>query len=277
MIDMQISVEHPRALRLCDLAAAVELSSLAGWNQTAEDWRMLLDLAPAGCFAVEADGQLVSTATVVCYGKQLAWIGMVLTKPEFRGRGFARRLLGHALDYANSLGIETVKLDATDQGEQLYESFGFRAEQSVERWVRPGVSTCPAPRNSSPPAPHSYELDFGAVCADRTAMLEQLARRSDLHVRPGVFLFARSGRTSAHIGPCLAPDPSGARAVIEECIHDSPHAAWSWDLLPANHNAVALAFDLGFTRQRQLTRMTVGKPLRGRDELTYAIAGFELG
>ena len=277
MIDMQISVEHPRALRLSDLAAAVELSSLAGWNQTAEDWGMLLDLAPAGCFAIEADGQLVSTATVVSYGKQLAWIGMVLTKPKFRGRGFARRLLGHALDYANSLGIETVKLDATDQGDQLYESFGFRAEQSVERWVRPGVSTCPAPRNSSSPEPHSYELDFSAVCADRTAMLEQLARRSDLHVRPGVFLFARSGRTTAHIGPCLAPDPSGARAVIEECIHDSPRAGWSWDLFPANRNAVALASDLGFTRQRQLTRMTVGKPLRGREELIYAIAGFELG
>jgi hypothetical protein len=40
---------------------------------------------------------------------------------------------------------------------------------------------------------------------------------------------------------------------------------------------VAIASELGFKRQRQLTRMALGSPLRGRIDLIYAIAGFELG
>lgn len=277
MIAMQISVEHMRTLRPDDMAAAIELSSLAGWNQTADDWRMLLDLAPAGCFAIESDGQLVSTTTVVCYGKRLAWIGMVLTSPEFRGRGFARRLLAHALDYANSLGIETVKLDATDQGKKLYEKFGFHAEQSIERWVLPGTSNTALPGASSRPPQYSPTLDLDAICVDRTDMLEHLARRSQVYSHSKAFLFARAGRTTAYLGPCLANEPADVGVLVTECIHASPHASWSWDLLPANHNALAIASELGFNRQRQLTRMALGKPLRGRDDFIYAIAGFELG
>jgi GNAT superfamily N-acetyltransferase len=277
MIAMQISVERLRTLRAEDMDAVIKLSSLAGWNQTADDWRMLLDLSPSGCFAIESDGQLVSTTTVVCYGNRLAWIGMVLTSPQFRGRGFARRLLAHALDYANSLGIETVKLDATDQGKKLYGKFGFHPEQSIERWVRPGASNTTSPGTSSRPPRYSPRLDFDAICADRTDMLEHLARRSQVYSHSKALLFARAGRTTAYLGPCLAYELADVRVLVSDCIHASPHASWSWDLLPANHNAVAIASELGFSRQRHLTRMARGRPLRGRDDFIYAIAGFELG
>jgi GNAT superfamily N-acetyltransferase len=277
MIAMQMSTEHQRVLHPSDLAAAVELSSLAGWNQTAEDWRMLLDLAPAGCFGIEAHGQLVSTTTLLCYGQRLAWIGMVLTHPEYRGRGFARRLLAHAMDSANSLGIETVKLDATDQGKPLYENFGFHAEQSVERWVRPGVSTSEPPGRSLQSSRSSRELDLEAFGADRRIVLESLAGRSEVYANSNAFLFTRTGRTMPYLGPCVAADHNDACALITDCVQASPRANWSWDLLPANHKAVAVAAALGFTRQRHLTRMAMGRPLRGRDEFIYAIAGFELG
>jgi len=58
---------------------------------------MLLELAPQTCFGIEQDRRLVSTATLVCYGRRLAWIGMVLTHPEYRGRGFAHALEIHAV------------------------------------------------------------------------------------------------------------------------------------------------------------------------------------
>src|SRR3954452_24799436 len=138
MLVMNISTPQVRALQPRDLTTAVALSTVAGWNQTVDDWRMLLDLAPDGCFGIEAAAQLVSTTTLVCYGKNLGWIGMVLTRPEYRGRGHARKLVAHALHYADAMGIETVKLDATEQGQQLYESLGFREEQKIERWSRPG-------------------------------------------------------------------------------------------------------------------------------------------
>ena len=140
MIAMPVLAGQLRLLNSGDLAAAVKLSTSAGWNQTAEDWSMLMQLAPDGCFGIEVDGRLVSTTTLVCYGQRLAWIGMVLTDAEYRGRGFAGRLLAEALDRADSMGVETLKLDATDQGRPLYEKMGFIPEQAIERWTRVGPS-----------------------------------------------------------------------------------------------------------------------------------------
>jgi hypothetical protein len=65
--------------------------------------------------------------------------------------------------------------------------------------------------------------------------------------------------------------------VLVQAISDYGTSDIFWDLLPSNQDAVSLATELGFSTQRRLTRMFRGEQLRGRDELVYAIAGFELG
>ena len=265
-----------RLLNSGDLASALELSIAAGWNQTVDDWRLLLSSPQAHCFAIEIDGQVVSTTTLICYGQQLAWIGMVLTKPEYRGRGFARRLFAHTLEHAASIGIQTLKLDATDQGRPLYEGFGFQAEQVVERWARPGDSAAYSHKSSSRLNEELQRFDNQAFGADRSLVLEQLANRGDLVAASDAFCFTRAGRVTSYLGPCVASDPYRARALIRESVGASG-TGWSWDLLSENAAAVDLARELGFTRKRVLTRMSRGKALRGRDAMIYAIAGFELG
>jgi GNAT superfamily N-acetyltransferase len=277
-----ISMEHIRLMTEDDIADAFELSAMAGWNQTREDWRMLLELAPAGCFAIEVDRLVAATTTLLCHGaRRLAWIGMVLTKPQYRHRGLARRLLAHALDQADALAIETVKLDATEQGQPLYEKFGFCAEQPVERWFRPGTSDAVNSGPRSQWLETSLEawraLDMEAFGADRSSMLRKLSARSTCRSVSKSYLFTRPGRQSEYLGPCVSDDPATARALIAERIRTGASAGWSWDLLPENRDAVAIATDLGFTEQRRLLRMVRGKDLRGRQELIYAIAGFELG
>jgi hypothetical protein len=64
---------------------------------------------------------------------------------------------------------------------------------------------------------------------------------------------------------------------VERALHSAGARDWSWDLLPANTSAVAIAQDLAFTPTRYLQRMVRGKDLRGTEETIYAIAGFELG
>src|SRR5689334_12487778 len=103
-----------RLLSPSDIPAAMRLKDAAGWNQTAADWQRLLEVEPEGCFGLEEDGTLAATATAVTYDKDLAWVGMVLTLPEFRGRGFARRLMAAAMDFIACRGVPTAGLDATD-------------------------------------------------------------------------------------------------------------------------------------------------------------------
>ena len=76
-----------RTLTPDDIPSAMELSIAANWNQTPEDWQRVMRLSPDGCRCIESDGKIVATATRLDYGKRLAWIGMVLTRPEYRRQG----------------------------------------------------------------------------------------------------------------------------------------------------------------------------------------------
>jgi GNAT superfamily N-acetyltransferase len=279
-------MEKLRQLSSTDIAASLELSVFAGWNQTAEDWRMLLRLAPEGCFGLKVQGQLVSTTTLICYGKQLGWIGMVLTHPEFRGRGFAKRLLEHVLQRADAAGIRTLKLDATDQGKPLYEKYGFKSEQEAERWGGECAEVEPA---GSGDLEGVGVLDSKAFGADRSVLLQALASRGSCICSGGGFLMTRTGRSAAYLGPCVARDVKTARDLLSQLFQRRREVKaaiqsrqpevrqWYWDLLPDNKAAIEIANELGFTPKRQLTRMVRGEGFRGQDGLVYAIAGFEIG
>ena len=265
-----------RRLRAEDLPAAAQLSAQAAWNQTKQDWGTLLELSPEGCLAIEVNGHLAASTTLLCYGRRLAWIGMVLTKAEFQRRGFARRMLSEALENADAMGIATIKLDATDQGQPLYESLGFRSEQAIERWSRPGDNSAQPPTVRASEQDSWRDLDPPVFGTDRSRLLEKLAQLNPPRTISRSHLFTRPGRVTAYLGPCISEDPTAARRLIEESVLNST-CSWSWDLFPRNQNAVALARDLGFSPQRHLVRMARGKELRENVTAIYAIAGFELG
>jgi GNAT superfamily N-acetyltransferase len=273
--------EHIRLLRAADLASAMELSRLAGWNQTEEDWEMMLRLEPLDCFAIEADDRIAATATLLCYGNRLAWIGMVLTRPEYRRRGFAQRLMESTLKRADDLKIQSIKLDATPQGQPLYEKLGFKTEQVVERWFHDGRSSHPRiePLTSPPqyPSQYSLEMDLKAFGTDRSMLLQNLALRHAPHTITEAYSFSRGGTRARYLGPCVAETQKAVRVVIEHSLRDSPESGWFWDLLSANKNAIQLAEEFGFVPQRRLERMVLGNGPPKNDEMVYAIAGFELG
>lgn len=249
-----------RRLTTDDIPSALQLAAVEGWNQTAADWRMLIELSPDLCFGIEQDNQLAATTTLVCYGKRLAWLGMVLTRTEFRRRGFARMLVEHALTAADRLSIRTVKLDATAQGQPLYESLGFSPEQEIQRWSRGTASPV-----HQPPPPVS-----------RSGLVEFLSRRADPVANHDDLVMYRNGLRASYLGPCIARTPECAASLIGSALaYDN--GRWFWDILPANVDAAKLATRYGFILDRRLVRMSRGVPLRVDESKIYAIAGFEFG
>ncbi len=254
------------------VAAAYALSSSAGWNQTEDDWRLLLDLGDT-CSGIEVEGQLAATATLICYGQTLGWIGMVLTHSDFRRRGFARALVTHLMERAVSRGIQTVKLDATDFGRELYASVGFREEQTVERWqLQPTHASVPGCRTGDLVACRTPN----ACGYERSELLERLARHGVTEIEGG-YVFHRPGRLNRYLGPCVARTPDTAQTLIEATLESHPDTGWFWDILPANEAATTLARQFGFEPVRTLTRMVWGKELRGKEDQIFAIGGFEFG
>jgi GNAT superfamily N-acetyltransferase len=226
------------------------LKEEAGWNQTEQDWLALFEAAPAGCFGIDIDGELAGTTTVVCYGTELAWIGMVLTGARFRGCGIASALQEHALGYAAAQQVDWVKLDATEAGRPLYRRYGFEGECTIERWMRPG-------------GPAQW---FEPQC------------RSD----GGNYARGRPGAKAAYFGPCYAKSRQAARELLEWFLALHPGEAVYWDLFPDNPGAVELAVHHDFAPARKLLRMArrirPGALPRPTDiSQTYAIRGFEWG
>jgi len=235
-----------RELTAEDIPAAMELSTLAGWNQTPADWLALLENSPEGCLAIDCDGRLVATTTLVCYETRLAWVGMVLTHPDYRRRGFARALIEQALAIANDRSISTIKLDATDQGRPLYAALGFRDEQPVERW---GIEVPDAPGERDTPS----------------------------FTEPGGYLLHRPGIRAHYLGPCIADESATAERLLRRAIAEIGAPRYFWDLLPANQPAIAIAQALGFAPVRRLTRMVMGSNPARDESRIYGIAGFEWG
>lgn len=261
-----------RLLTSADIEGVCELSAAAGWNQTPADWERMIALEPLGCFCIESDDRIAATTTLLTYGQDLAWVGMVLTHADYQRRGYARRLVTAALELAAARAIDSVKLDATDQGRPLYASLGFEDEQPIERWHR-----VPAPidrRLDIPTGPLPADLDREAFGADRIRFLNTLPL--PLVLRNG-YAFQRPGSRANFVGPCVARDPHIAADLIAATIATNADASWFWDILPGNQKAIAIARDLGFERARQLVRMVRGKNVRGDESMVYAIAGFEAG
>lgn len=228
------------------------LSISANWNQVEADWRRMLRFAPEGCFGMEEDGRIVASATVVSYGKSLAWIGMVLTLPEFRGRGLASGLLRQCLD---SVDVQCVKLDATDLGRPVYEKMGFVEEYVVERW------RAELPEGPKQDFPLDLDLDKEAFGADRSELLQDLG-------------LGRPGRMASYVGPVVCRTVEEARQRILGAGVSGPTL---WDIPRPNQQAVELAESMGFEPFRKLWRMRKGEPIQEHPEWVYALAGFEFG
>ena len=280
-----------RPITAADIPGCMALKQAAGWNQTEADWRLLLAQAPETAWVEELDGQVVGSATAVCYSLDLAWIGMVLVLPEYRRRGVGRRLLVHAIERCDALGVKRLALDATEMGRPLYLSLGFVDQEPIERWGRSAGQECPAPLEDSslsetnipvrPPTvwKHSLDLDLEAFGADRGDLLQRLA------ALPGAtcvqnadgFAMTRPGSNARYLGPVTAKSPAAAERVCRTALEPHRAEALFFDILPLRRGFSELAESLGFQPLRKLMRMSrPAAPLAGPGWICSA-AGFELG
>jgi len=283
------AVENPdskpeciRLLQPFDIDQLIVLKTAANWNQLPSDWERLLMLQPDGCFGLFAGGRLAATATALTYRRDLAWIGMVLTLPEFRGRGYASRLMARCLQFLEASGVTEAKLDATSLGIEIYRRAGFADECPVERWERPPApfDGARAPRDCAGQWPP--ELDWEAFGADRSALLGSLQRSGSVMSCESGYAMSRDGSNAAYLGPCVARDTATARTLLASLLVPLAGRPVYWDLFPSNIGAVAIAREFGFEPVRQLTRMSrllaPERPrMRPEHNLVFCLAGFELG
>ena len=254
------------------LPEALRLTEQSRWNQTERDWLRLLQCPPGGCFGAFLDGRLIGTVTTVVYGRELAWIGMMLVDSEYRRRGLGTRLMQTALKYLQRIGVNSVKLDATPAGRPLYESLGFRSEGLIERWEgrgRPGVKKNGLAWNEGLRLA-VYAFDQRAFGADRTWMLASLI--ADSPVAPLVamtpdgqlegFALARPGRQAFYIGPVAARSRETALVLLDEILGRLAGKKVTLDFNTGFGPGSEVPAVRGLVKQRELTQMASARRAR---------------
>jgi len=221
----------------------VRLKEIAGWNQTAADWKRFLEASPQGCFVAEHDGRLCGTATTISFENRLAWIGMVLVDPEYRGQGIGTKLLARAIEYLNDLKIAAIKLDATPQGKPLYENYnswpntrlsdGRCGDLPPRRRKRSGL-------DSREPLSQEFlesifEADKESFGADRSSLLKSLHRDAPeftagfgMRVRSRAMRWAGEARLRTTSVPGWPEMPLRLATCSKHFSHDPLAKSWWW-------------------------------------------------
>jgi predicted N-acetyltransferase YhbS len=253
-----------------DLGDGLRLCRASNWNQLEEDWRFFLDHGGAS-LAVQ-DGGVAGSVAWLPFGDDFAWLSMMLVDPAARRGGIGSKLMEAALE---ALRGQHVRLDATPAGEPMYRKFGFQGEYSLARTKVEGGGRLSQDVRSIEPGdlPGIFAQDREVFGADRSALLAELYRRApDLAwTGRGAYCFGRPGYLFPQIGPVVASDLDGARAVVDHCLARHEGRTFVVDL-PDRPDG------LGFEVLRPFLRMSLGEVRRhGRPEQVFAITGPEFG
>lgn len=277
------NIEH--LLEERHLPGCLALSRSANWNQNEADWRLMLGFG-RGWGISTVDGILAATTLALPYGRDFAWLAMVLVLPGQRRQGYASRLLRVALAEMEK-EKRVALLDATPAGREVYVRDGFRDFWGFKRF---SLSNAFSAKGEAKPLdsthwPRILALDVAAFGGSREPVLRNLAARQPkaalVAERDGEiagFVLGREGREALQVGPLVARDAETARSLLGAALAGVGSPVYV-DI--ADH-AVSLqtwALAQGFEIQRPFTRMAHGPRgyAPGEASLVFCPAGPELG
>ena len=271
-----------RAATEADLPRAAALSARIGWNQVEADWRFFLRAGAVRALDDGAADCLAATAAVLPFGPNLAWISMVLVRPDRRREGLATALMLWALEELAT--TRCVALDATPAGREVYRRLGFEDVFGFTRWSMPTAAPRPGAVVPRPIEdadwPALLALDAACFGAPRGPLLRDFARRLPhaaftLPGRDG-FVLARDGLRAPQIGPVVAPDARAALALIGAA-RSALGLACVIDLADSAVVVAEAIAAQGATVLRPFTRMARGAVPGGLPEQNFVFAGPEFG
>ncbi len=248
-----------------DLDAGLRLSTQAGWNQVAADWKRVLDLCPDGLYAGRLDGRVVATGSVAAFGKDAAWIGLILVDEACRGRGYGAVMFSRAIELARELSGSAVGLDASDLGRPVYLKKGFVDVAPIDRWsgvLRETLPSAALEALTTSTVDTLATLDRQACGVDRSRLLRRMIEDPAVlgYRAPGEgFAILAPGRLHAHLGPIVAADDAVFARLLSRAARLLQGAEVVVDALRTPSTSTILAAH-GLRVVRELTRMTWSRP-----------------
>ncbi len=282
---MITSVENFSAAYIED---GLSLCRKNNWNQVENDWRLLLHVSPDGCRVIKHEEKVVGSVSTISYHRLFSWVGMLLVDPAFQRRGIGSKLLHAAMEILSD--EETIKLDATPAGRELYLQMHFKDEYPLMRMQASAIK--PPSVNNERIEPMEEKdmvmvssMDLLVFGADRSPLLNAfrnaassfafIAKQKEKLVG---YCFGRKGYHSDQLGPIIADDVEIAKDLAVAAMHQLNKKPVIIDTLQHNNKWTGWLKAIGFTEQRPFIRMYKGANKHpGVVTQQFAIAGPEFG
>lgn len=276
-----------RTMHADDIPEGLKLCRKAKWNQLESDWQIFLQHSPAACMVATFQDQIVGTVTTIRYGHSFSWIGMVLVDPDFRLKGIGQQLLQEALQLLQA--EETVKLDATPAGREVYLKLNFVDEYPLTRMNRMLTEQIFHPARAraikKDDLPRLVEFDSRIFGANRSSLLQwmwETAPGFSFMIEEGDeikgYAMGRYGHDFTHIGPIIAINTNIAKDLLMAVLSKCAGSPVILDVLHFEPEWISWLSEIGFTEQRNFIRMFRGiNRFKGLPENQFAIIGPEFG
>ena len=82
-------------------------------------------------FTLSANNEPIGFGNLMIFG-EVGWIGNIVVKKEFRGKGLGTSITNHLIETGKEAGVKTFNLIATELGGSVYKNIGFRTELNYE-------------------------------------------------------------------------------------------------------------------------------------------------
>ena len=273
-----------------DIVYAMKLSNAEGWNQTENDWKLLIESPQNVCLVAEYNKKIIGTTTAMNYANQIAWIGMVLVAKESRGQGVSKLLLTNILKKLES--FESIKLDATPAGKQVYQKFDFKDEYLITRVVTGSMTnlsfeddTTLAESIRLKDIEEIVALDEHVFGTNRRQLIESLINRYPhkawlLKRNNSIagFALGRDGNKYHQVGPVCGSTINDVKMLIRRALKELIYQPVVIDVLSEKEDLISWLHSIGFTMQRHFVRMYKKENLfPGIVNKQYLICGPEFG
>jgi ribosomal protein S18 acetylase RimI-like enzyme len=266
-----------------DIPFAIAMTDYEKWGNIPSDFARLIAHEPEGCF-VAREGKTRTGMITTTSSSDYGFMGSLIVKPEYRGRGIGKALMMKGLACLRAKGVKFIELDATFEGVPLYRKLGFRDKYLSLRMRRPATGR---PVEAPPSLEHSVDevlaFDRRHFGFDRSRLMRSFVDdfSESIHVSGAdeidgyAITFPRAGNLRA-IGPIVALSDDIAESLLADIVAHNEDHDLTLGLPETADNFTRTLLSQGFEYREPSLRMYLGEK-REYESFVYAIVSPEKG
>lgn len=281
-----------RVMTKKDLGMVMSWAKNEGWNPGKYEVEPLYAADPCGYKILEVDGKPIASLASVKHSSDLAFLGLYIVKPEFRGKGYGKLLwdisMGTLTD-CKSIGLNGVLTQADN-----YRKSGFLPYHLNTRWrgvtvrslekLEPAKDICLKKKDDFS---FSKLVDYDAkiFTAPRIAFLNKWLAMPESHVLAAIddgvlrgYGVVSAAQEGYKVAPLFADNEAIAEKIYKALCHSVGEKKPIYlDTAASNPLAAILAKRVGLEKTFDTLRMYKGQAPQVQDSKVFGLTTLEIG